>query len=224
MKRLLLAVTGLMFLPAFLPAATVNGHIAFVSRRGQSPLANETLVWLEPMSGRAPRKTSGHFQLLTRGKMLVPHVLAVPVGSTVDFPNDDPISHNLFSLSSPNGFDLGLYRKGSGKSHTFDSPGVVNVYCNVHPSMSAVIHVMASSYYGFADATGAFALSDVPAGKYRLVAWNEQGGRSESSIEVGSSGRVEGNVAITLDSRNYRVAQHTNKDGKAYQPSSSRDY
>ena len=224
MKRLLLAATSLMFLPAILPAATVNGHIAFVSKRGQSPLPNETLVWLEPASGRVPHKTAGHFQLLTRGKMLVPHVLAIPVGSTVDFPNDDPISHNLFSLSSPNGFDLGLYRKGNGKSHTFDSPGVVNVYCNVHPSMSAVIHVMASSYYGFADTTGAFALSDVPAGKYRLVAWNEQGGRSESTIEVNSSGRVEGNVAMTLDSRNYRATQHTNKDGKAYQPSSARDY
>jgi len=89
--------------------------------------------------------------MVTRGKMLLPHVMAVPLGSTVEFPNDDPISHNLFSLTTNNSFDLGLYRKGAGKSQKFDTPGIVNVYCNVHPAMSAVIHVMATPFYAFAD-------------------------------------------------------------------------
>lgn len=204
-------------------AANVSGKIAFVSKRGQNPTVNETVVWLEPAAKANPRKPAT-FQMMTRGKTLVPHVLVIPVGSTVEFPNDDPISHNLFSLSSPNAFDLGLYRKGAGKSHKFETPGLVNVYCNVHPQMSSVIHVVSTPYYSLADATGTYTIADVPAGKYRLVAWNEQGGQSESQIEVSSAGQVSGTLALTLDSRNFRQSQHLNKEGKAYQPTTARDY
>ncbi len=211
-----------LLLPALLPgiacAATVSGKIAFVSKRGQNPVAAETLVWLEPASGRfAPRK-AGSFQMVTRGKALIPHILAIPAGSSVEFPNDDPISHNLFSLSAGNTFDLGLYRKGSGKSYKFEKPGLVNVYCNVHPNMSAVIHIMSSPYFAFADAGGVYAIDDVPPGKYRLVAWNEQGGQSETAVEGNGSGQVIGTLALTLDSRNFRQGQHLNKEGKPYSP------
>jgi len=163
-----------------LMAATVTGKVAFVTKRGQNPVANETLIWLEPLGGKVARRVPATVQIVTRNKTLVPHVLAVPVGSTVGFPNDDPISHNLFSLSSNNAFDLGLYRKGAGKTQKFDTPGIVNVYCNVHPNMSAVIHVLSTPYFGFADAGGSFAIGDVSPGKYRLVVWNEQGGQSEA--------------------------------------------
>src|SRR5258708_37653903 len=171
-----------LFIPGTLAAATVGGKVAFVAKRGQHPIATDTLVWLESVGKSAPRHPAS-FQMVTRGKALVPHVLAVPVGSMVEFPNDDPISHNLFSLSSGNTFDLGLYRKGAGKSYKFDKPGLVNVYCNVHPNMSACIHVMTSPYYTLADAGGAYTLADVPPGKYRLVAWNEQGGQSEAEVD-----------------------------------------
>jgi plastocyanin len=199
-----------------LAAATVSGKVSFITKRGQNPVVNETLVWLEP-AGKPIHKPPQTFQMMTRGKTLVPHVLAIPVGSTVEFPNDDPISHNLFSLSTGNTFDLGLYRRGAGKSHKFDTPGVVNVYCNVHPNMSAVIHVMATPYYTFADAAGNYALTDIPPGKYRLVAWNEQGGQTTSDIEVSSAGAVSGPLAVTLDSRNYRMTTHMDKNGKPYQ-------
>ena len=98
------AALALCALP--LAAATVSGKISFVTKRGQHPVANETLVWLEP-AGKSIRRPPQTFQMMTRGKALVPHVLAIPVGSTVEFPNDDPISHNLFSLSPNNSFDLG---------------------------------------------------------------------------------------------------------------------
>lgn len=213
-----LAACALLALGALpLAAATVSGKISFVTKRGQNPVANETLVWLEPAGGKNMRRTPQTYQMMTRGKALIPHIVAVPIGSTVQFPNDDPISHNLFSLSSNNGFDLGLYRRGAGKAHKFDTPGVVNVYCNVHPSMSAVIHVMATPYYTFADAAGNYAVGDVPPGKYRLVAWNEQGGQTNSSIEVSAAGAVSGRLAVTLDSRNYRLTSHTDKSGKPYQ-------
>jgi len=179
------ALAALATLP--LAAATVSGKISFITKRGQNPVVNETLVWLEP-AAKAVRKPPQTFQMMTRGKTLVPHVLAIPLGSTVEFPNDDPISHNLFSLSTANTFDLGLYRRGAGKSHKFDIPGVVNVYCNVHPNMSSVIHVMATPYYTFADAAGNYALADIPPGKYRLVVWNEQGGQSNSEVGVSAAG------------------------------------
>jgi hypothetical protein len=159
--------------------------------------------------------------MTTRGKTLIPHVLAIPVGSTVEFPNDDPISHNLFSLSSASTFDLGLYRRGAGKSHKFDVPGLVNVYCNVHPTMAAVIHVMPTPYYAFADAKGNYAIGAVPPGKYKLVAWNEQGGQTAANVDVGAAGAA--NIALTLDSSNYKAVSHMNKVGKPY-TAPPRDY
>ncbi|HKB79877.1 MAG TPA: hypothetical protein VKH35_09200 [Thermoanaerobaculia bacterium] len=206
-----------------LSAATVAGRVDFLTKRGQHPIAAETLVWLEPAgSTRVSRIVPGSFEMVTRNKMLIPHVMAIPAGSTVTFPNDDPISHNLFSLSSGNDFDLGLYRRGKGKSRTFDSPGTVVVYCNVHPSMSAVIQVMDTPYYAFAASSGVFSIPEVPAGHYRLIAWNEQSGQIETPIDVTASGTVRGESSVLLDSRNYRLTQHLNKLGKPYQP--PRDY
>jgi plastocyanin len=222
MKRILLAFIIACAMPA--AAATVSGKVNFISKRGQNPTVSETLVWLEPAGGKVIRKSPATFQMMTRGKMLIPHVLAIPNGSTIEFPNDDPISHNLFSLSAGNSFDLGLYRKGAGKSEKFDSPGLVNVYCNVHPNMSSVIHVMATPFYVFSDPAGNYALTDVPPGKYKLVAWNEIGGQTETPIEVSTSGAVSGTLSVTLDSRNYRATQHLNKNGKPYEAPSLKDY
>src|SRR4051794_6857731 len=224
MKRLPAIAVAFATLAALpLTAANVTGKVSFVTKRGQNPVPAETLVWIEPVSGRAPRVTPATFQITTRNKTLIPHVMAIPAGSTVVFPNDDPISHNLFSLSSNNVFDLGLYRKGAGKSQKFDNPGIVNVYCNVHPNMSAVIHVMATPYFAFADAHGNFSVSNVPAGKYRLVAWNEQGGQNETPVEITGTASPTP-IAMTLDSRNYRASQHLDKTGKPYKAPSSREY
>lgn len=220
MKRFLLVAGVCALLSAELGAAVVNGKVMFLTKRGQKPSLNETLVWLDAV-GKAPKKPGGTFTMTTRSKAFLPHVLAVPAGSTVAFPNEDPISHNLFSLTPGNTFDLGLYRKGSGKTHKFEAPGVVNVYCNIHPNMSAVVHVMSTPYYGFADANGNYSF-DVPAGKYRVTAWNEMGGMTSSDIEVQSDGKVAGATLLTIDGRNFRAVQHTNKNGQAYK--APRDY
>lgn len=224
MKRLLL-VAGVCALAANeLLAASVSGRVSFITKRGQHPIAAETVISLEPATGtKAPRRPAATFQMSTRGKMLIPHILVVPVGSTVNFPNADPISHNIFSLSSGNDFDLGLYRTGAGKSHTFPTPGLVNVYCNVHPNMSAVIRVMSTPYYGFAGANGDFSLPDVQPGRYDVVAWNELSGSARlAGVDVPATGVA--NLGITLDSSGYRSSSHMNKFGKPYTPPTSRDY
>jgi len=216
MKRLLpFLVCAVSLIAAELNAANVGGRVNFVTKRGQHPIVNETLVWLEPAARTAPRR-AGNFTMTTRGKTLLPHVLVIPVGSTVQFPNDDPISHNLFSLSSNNNFDLGLYRRGSGKAFTFRQPGVVNVYCNVHPTMSSVIHVMSSPYFALTDDGGNFSLTDVAPGSYTLVAWNEQSGVTQVKLDVPGAGAS--NVGITLNSSGYRAATHLNKEKKPYGP------
>jgi plastocyanin len=214
MKRFLLAAGVSIALAGSLDAAVVQGNVRFLTKRGQKPVMEETLVRLDP-AGRAPKNAASTFSMTTRSKTFLPHVLAVPAGSTISFPNEDPISHNLFSLTPGYTFDLGLYRKGPGKTHRFEEPGVVNVYCNIHPNMSAVVHVMDTPYFGFADANGRWSF-EVPPGKYRLSAWNEQGGTVSSDIEVKNDGKIAGTTQLTIDGRNFRVAQHTNKFGKTY--------
>lgn len=228
MKRLLVrcALAGAfgIFAGGSLAAAPVTGRVAFLIQRGQRPVINETVVWLEPAATvKGPRKPAPvTVQMITRGKALIPHVMAIPVGSTVNFPNEDPISHNLFSLSSPNQFDAGLYRAGAGKSHTFAAPGVVNVYCNVHPSMSAVIHVLNTPYSTFADTNGNFSFADVPAGRYDVVAWNEMGGMVRTTCDVGTNGVAA--LPLTIDARSYRAAPHANKYGRSYETPRAKEY
>ena len=220
MKRFLVAAGLCVALAGELGAAVVSGKVMFLTRRGQNPVMNETLVWLDPVGGKPLKRTGSTFTMTTRSKTFLPHVVAVPAGSTVNFPNEDPIAHNLFSLTPGNTFDLGLYRRGPGKPHTFATPGVVNIYCNVHPNMSAVVHVMSTPYYGFTDANGNYSF-DVPPGKYRVTAWNEQGGMVAADLNVGAAG-IPNAPLLTIDSRNFRQTQHTNKFGQTYKP--SRDY
>ncbi|HUP61842.1 MAG TPA: hypothetical protein VNA69_15655 [Thermoanaerobaculia bacterium] len=215
MKRFLL-VTGVcsILLCGDLGAAVVTGKVMFLTKRGQRPVVNETLVWLDA-AGKSPKRPAAAFTLTTRSKAFLPHVVAVPAGSTINFPNEDPIAHNLFSLTPGNTFDLGLYRRGGGKAHKFEKPGVINIYCNVHPNMSAVVHVMSTPWYGFADANGNYSF-DVPPGRYRVTAWNEQGGSAATEIEVKNDGKVAGATLLTIDGRTFRLVQHTNKFGKTY--------
>jgi plastocyanin len=227
-NRFVFSVAAVLYTSSLLAAGAVTVRVNFLTRRGQHPVPAETLVWLEPQPGtKVPHPLpTQKYQLVTRSKSLVPRILAIPMGATVQFPNDDPISHNLFSLSTPNGFDLGLYRRGSGKEHVFTSPGIVNVYCNVHPNMAAVIHVLDTPYYTLADGTGSASLPGVVPGRYRLIAWNEQSGSAAIPIEVAADGSVRGSTLITIDSRSARsTAAHPNKFGQSYSGTSGdRDY
>jgi plastocyanin len=121
-----------------------------------------------------------------------PRVLAVQAGTTVDFPNLDPIFHNAFSYSKAKRFDLGKYGQGKSAHVTFDKPGVVQIFCDIHSNMSAWIYVVTTSHVVQPDATGAFTLRDVPAGVHRLEVWHPERGTQHHTVHVTDAGaRVE---------------------------------
>jgi plastocyanin len=122
----------------------------------------------------------------------VPHVVAVTAGSTVEFPNDDLIFHNVFSLSRAATFDLGRYPRNASKGRTFTKPGVVKVFCHLHSHMSAIVRVFSHPYFAFPDRTGRFTIPDVPAGRLEVTAWHERAGEvtHAATVENGSTAEL----------------------------------
>lgn len=137
--------------------------------------APPAVLWLKPLEDTppAPFPPQQRYTLLQKNRMFTPHLLVIPVGSVVQFPNADPFFHNVFSLFDGKRFDLGLYEAGSTKAVTFSREGVSYVFCNIHPSMSAVVLTISTRLYTVADSKGVFHLSDVPSGDYELHVWIE---------------------------------------------------
>jgi plastocyanin len=180
------------------------------------------VIWLKPvLAGAAALVTPGNFTLLQKNKMFTPHLLVVPVGSNVAFPNADPFFHNVFSLFDGRRFDLGLYEAGSTRSVVFSREGVSYIFCNIHSEMSAVVIALSTPYYSIADRSGLFHLKDVPSGDYDLHVWME--GQKQSSLD-GLTRRVHID-AQSADLGEVRVGrteqlQHLNKFGQPYAPDS----
>jgi plastocyanin len=157
-------------------------------------LAN-VVVYLEPLGpSTAPlHAPSGAYRIEQRGLSFEPHVLAVPRGATVEFPNGDVVFHNVFSLSKAASFDLGRYPSGASKSVRFDTPGIVKVFCHIHSDMSAIVVVLDQPFFDQPDREGRFSIARVPPGAYRAVAWHER------TRPVPREVRVEAGGAVTLD-------------------------
>ena len=126
-------------------------------------------------------------------------LLFVPVGSTVKFPNSDPIFHNVFSLSRAHSFDLGFYPEGQSRTVRFDRAGVVQVYCHIHANMYAAIVVTPSPWFAKPGPDGSFSWQDVPMGHYRLVAWHKIVGAHYASVDVPQKGSAEVNIRVPID-------------------------
>ena len=202
--------------PSAQPAGQLRAVVTVTGADGRAVPAPQAVVWIPGLGNPAGSRARTPLSMASKDKRFEPRVLAVPVGMPVTFPNMDKIFHNVFSLSDKNRFDLGLYRKGSSKSATFENPGVVRVYCNIHPQMAAFIVVVDGAHYSAADADGVALLGGVPAGRHPLRAWDEKGGEWNGSVEV-LPGRVA-EVSIVLDVRAWREQPHTNKYGRAYPP------
>ena len=123
-----------------------------------------------------------------RDQAFVPYVLAIPAGTTVQFPNNDKTYHNVFSLSKTKRFDLGRYPRGQSRSVRFDHPGVVRVFCEIHSHMNAFILVFAHRYFAATDAEGRYRIRDIPPGSYTVVVWNDGAERERRRVRIPEEG------------------------------------
>ena len=191
-------------------AAALHGRIELRENGADAADLANAVVWFEPAGGArtAPRTAD----VVTEGKRFLPRVTIVPPGSTVRFPNRDPLKHNVFSVSAGNRFDLGLYGEGEGRAQRFEHPGLVRVYCNVHHAMIAYVLVLDTPHVVSPDAAGAFALEDVPEGMGRLTIWHERAGTWTRDLDPAEQSPVVARMTITQA----RLPAHLDKHGRPY--------
>lgn len=191
--------------------ASISGRVALA---GGDAAVDQTVLYFVPdgaPAAAAPLPSAP--EIVTRDKVLDPTVLVVPAGTEVRFPNEDPILHNLFSVSPGNAFDVGIYGPGEAPSATLGSPGAVNIFCNVHHDMHAHVLVVDTPFYTRADADGRFELSGLPTGRGTLHAWHRQGPAWSRSIEL----PAEAPVDLTLEITRPNLPPHRDKRGQSYQ-------
>jgi hypothetical protein len=195
------------------PMVTVSGQVI----GGGSLGPGGSVVWLKRTDGTTPRPAPLRGRSITQlNKTFIPRVLPVTIGTSVAFANEDPIFHNVFSLSRPNDFDSGLYKAGQSYSKTFSKPGPVQILCNIHASMLGYVVVVDSPWYGQADASGAFLVKGVPPGDYNLEVWHEGSSKTvQQRVAVGPDG-VRGLVVRVGGDRRAPSAV-PDKDGKQRQ-------
>ena len=196
-----------------LGAGTVQGRVAVLEKDGRTAQDTDAaVVWVE---GPKLRTRSTGATVTMKDKAFVPRVSVVSVGARVDFPNQDSIFHNVFSVSGANRFDLELYKKPKSAFKVFEEPGVVRIYCNIHPQMSGFVLVRDNPFWARVSADGSFAIPGVPAGSWLVKAWHERSGESAQTVQVEEAAAVE--VAFSLDASKYKRAPHKNKFGKDYE-------
>jgi len=213
-------------LAAVAAGATLSGTVEITNSREAAVRKRKdytgVVLWLEPAGQPAPTlPPAKRVTMIQRDKRFTPHVIAIPQGSTVDFPNFDPIFHNAFSNFSGQPFDVGLYPPGKNRSVVFRTPGIVRVFCNIHPTMSAIIAVVNSPWFVVTPATGKFEIENVPPGDYQLRMFHERAVPEnlqalERRISVPGTGLVL--PLISISETGYIPAAHLNKYGQQYPP------
>lgn len=207
-------------------AATVSGRVELKDSR--DPAVRKKLnysgvvISLKPVNGLVPaRMTSTHARMIQKDKTFIPHVLAIGVGSSVDFPNFDPIFHNAFSSYNGQIFDVGLYAPGTTRAVHFTREGVVRVFCNIHSSMSAVIVVLATPYFDTTDISGAFEIPNMPPGEYEMHVFHERATETTLARLTRRISVAESNIGlgtISISESGYLPIPHKNKYGRDYRP------
>jgi plastocyanin len=186
--RTYFASLGVLPLSAFLAqaafAGAVSGTVTTCQKANTPSAAQSAVVYLTSPTVHAEPLTNAVVD--QHDKMFMPHVSVVTRGTTVRFPNDDTVFHNVFAYFQAKKFDLGMYPRGATKKVTFDKTGLVVMLCSVHSYMSAYIVVVDTPYYAVADKEGRFRLPSVPPGAYTLHGWHESGAELTQTLTVGS--------------------------------------
>lgn len=212
------AATFLFLLMALLSASAmeaggITGKVTLLDHGRPRRDAAGVVVWVEGINTPARPRVR---QMVSIHKRFEPRVIAVEKGGEVAFPNEDSIYHNVFSVSGRNRFDLGLYRRGHSRQVKFLYPGLVRVYCNIHPQMVGYIRVVDSSLYWVTEKDGEFSFDRVPEGTRTVWAWCEDGGETSRvvTLRAGSAAVAD----LTFDVSSFKPAPHKNKYGKDYPP------
>jgi plastocyanin len=210
------ALSALVAVSGLVAGDEISGRVELLARGGRGPAresdVSQAVVYFEPAGNTPPRRSEAPFEMVTRHKEFLPRVLVVPRGARVRFPNQDPILHNVFSVSPGNAFDLGLYRQGPGKEMKLGRPGLVRVFCNVHHSMVAYILVLDTPYYTQPGPDGQFILSGLPRGPGRLTVWHEQADPWTVDLTLPRSQPIAARVEVVRP----RIPPHLNKTGHSY--------
>lgn len=191
--------------------------------------SSTVVLWLSRVS-RDPEAAiaapAGHFRMAQKNKGFSPHLLVVPLGSMVEFPNLDPFFHNVFSQFNGKRFDLGLYEAGSTKDVRFDHEGVSYIFCNIHPEMGAVVITLSTPYFSVSAGSGRIALHNIPEGTYELHVWAEGADVKlldalTRRVHITSSQNDLGTIQlVTTDT----ISPHKNKFGEDYRPDQPSTY
>ena len=239
-----MAVNGVLIALVFATSASmpaqgvdVTAHISIANKTGaasskmdaQKSAVNsaDVLIWLTPLQPDSNPASMGHpgpFRLVQKDKMFSPHLLVVPSGASVEFPNEDPFFHNVFSLFNGKRFDLGLYEAGTSRAVRFDREGVSYIFCNIHPEMGAVVIALNTPYWSLSTATGVATIHNVPPGNYRIHLWGEAARpadptQTERIVQVKESPLHLGDIVLERVSN--PMLHHKNKFGDDYHSSSS---
>ena len=226
---ILICIAGLLCADGYGYAqeVTLSARIKVIEndRNLESLHAENVVVWLSPIAARPVTKFAPKqpMRLTQHNKSFDPHLLVVPVGAMVQFPNRDPFFHNVFSLYQGKRFDLGLYQAGSEKEVVFDRPGPSFLFCNIHPQMTAVIFTVNSDHFGISDKAGHILISHVPAGRYAMHAWYEGAASNfadvpQRSIDIGLGENTLPAISIPVTKHDW---SHKDKYGNDYDPKAS---
>jgi plastocyanin len=198
----------------------VTGKVTVVESDGKPAAEIDAIVYVVGFT-EPPPVTSTMPKVTQHDRKFVPDLLAITAGETVSFPNDDPFLHNVFSQSPARKFDLGSFKRGDSKEKPFPDPGVVDVYCNIHPEMAATILVLPNRAHTRTASNGAFAIDSVPPGQWTVFAYTRRALRPVSakiSITAGAETTIELSLARGGD------ADHVNKYGEKYRPDGQSTY
>jgi plastocyanin len=205
-------------------SATVSGHTQMAGSKDSAAKQKSDysgiVVWLTSPDETLAPPPRVHAQMLQKDKHFIPHIMVIETGTNVDFPNLDPMFHNAFSNYDGKIFDIALYPPGSSKTVTFDRPGIVRVFCNIHPSMSAIIVVVDSNHFAVTDAEGLYSMSHVDPGRYAIHFFHERA-TPEDLAKLTHYITVEGDGPVmltktTVSEARYLPVAHKNKYGQDY--------
>jgi len=226
-RAALLVVLTLTATPLLAESLTVTGR-ARLERDGKIDAKADTsnvVVWLSPLAAAAPvdatsSRWTAHPRLTQKNKHFEPHVLVIPVGAAVEFPNHDPFFHNVFSLFDGKRFDLGLYEAGTTREVRFDKPGISYIFCNIHSDMSAVVIALDTPYYAVSNGKGEIQIPDVPPGRYMMHVWTENSLPNVLQTKAREVTITATNASLGVISLPETQAglTHSNKYGQDYEP------